>query len=45
MLVPYPATLVSGLRAAIPSIRREIPVVNRFKPSSAAIAPVEFRGR
>jgi len=42
---PYPATVVAGLRAAIPSIRRENPVVNRFKPSSAPMAHAEFHGR
>ena len=41
----YPATLVAGLRAVIPSIRREIPVVNMFKPNIAPMAPVEFHGR
>ena len=41
----YPATPVAGLRAVIPSIRREIPVVNRFKPNIAPMAPVEFHGR
>ena len=40
----YPATSVSGFPAAIPSIRREDPAVNRFKPSSAPMAPVEFHG-
>jgi hypothetical protein len=42
--VSYSATRVAGFRAAIPSIRREDPVVNRFKPTSAPIAAGEFHG-
>lgn len=35
----YPATLIAGLLTVIPSIRREIPVVNRFKPNIARWPP------